>query len=57
MRRYLRFVVSGLLCGTIQSAILRIYPNSANTTGFAVHSVADSTWIESGITYTNTITK
>ncbi len=52
-RSYLRFVVSGLPGGSIQSAILRIYANSANTTGFAVHSVADNTWTETGITYTN----
>jgi hypothetical protein len=49
---YLRFIVSGL-SGNVQSAILRIYANSANTTGFSVHSVADNTWTESGITYTN----
>jgi hypothetical protein len=50
---YLRFAVSGVGSGTVQSAILRIYANTANTTGFAVHSVADNTWTESGITYTN----
>ncbi|MGZ6346374.1 MAG: CBM96 family carbohydrate-binding protein [Anaerolineales bacterium] len=52
-RSYLRFTVSGVGAGTVQSAVLRIYANSANTTGFAVHSVADNTWTESGITYTN----
>jgi PhoD-like phosphatase./Calcineurin-like phosphoesterase. len=52
-RSYLRFVVSGVGGGAVQSAMLRIYANSANTTGFAVHSVADTTWTESGITYTN----
>jgi hypothetical protein len=52
-RSYLRFVVSGVAGGTVQSAILRIYANSANTTGFSVHSVADNTWTENGITYTN----
>jgi Calcineurin-like phosphoesterase len=52
-RSYLRFVVSGLAGGTVQSAVLRIYANSANTTGFAVHSVADNNWTESGITYAN----
>jgi hypothetical protein len=51
-RSYMRFVVSGL-SGTVQSAILRIYANSANTTGFTVHSMADNTWTESGITYSN----
>jgi hypothetical protein len=52
-RSYLRFTVSGVGAGTVQSAILRIYANSANTTGFAVHSVANNTWTENGITYTN----
>jgi len=52
-RSYIRFVVSGLASGTVQSAILRIYANSANTTGFSVHSVTNNTWTEAGITYTN----
>jgi hypothetical protein len=52
-RSYLRFVVSGLASGTVQSAILRIYAKSANTTGFSVHSVTNNTWTETGITYTN----
>ena len=51
-RSYIRFTVSGI-SGTVQSAVLRIYANSANTTGFAVHSVADNTWTETGITYSN----
>ncbi len=53
IRSYLRFVVSGVAGGTVQSAILRIYANTANTTGFSAHRVADNTWTESGITYTN----
>jgi hypothetical protein len=55
-RSYLRFVVSGLASGTVQSAILRIYAKSANTTGFSVHSVTNNTWTEAGITYTNSPT-
>ncbi len=50
---YLSFAVSGVGGGTVQSAVLRIYANSANTTGYAVHSVADNTWTETGINYTN----
>ena len=50
---YLRFVVSGLNGATIQSASLRIYANSANTTGFAVKAVANNTWAEKTITYSN----
>ncbi len=49
---YLRFVVSGL-SGAAQSASLRIYANSANTSGFSVLAVADNTWSESAITYSN----
>ena len=49
---YLRFVVSGLN-GAAQSASLRIYANSANTSGFSVLAVADNTWSESAITYSN----
>ena len=49
-RSYLRFVVTGT---TIQSAVLRIYANSANPTGFTVMAVANNTWSETGITYSN----
>ncbi len=53
IRSYLRFVVSGVAGGTVQSAILRMYANTANTTGYSAHRVADNTWTETGITYTN----
>ena len=49
-RSYLRFVVTG---STIQSAVLRVYANSANPTGFTVNAVANNTWVESTITYSN----
>ena len=52
-RSYLRFVVSGLTGVSVQTAVLRIYANSSNTTGFSVHSVANNTWTETGITYAN----
>ena len=52
-RSYLRFTVSGIGSGTVSSAILRIYANSANTTGYSVHSEANNTWTETGITYNN----
>jgi Glycosyl hydrolase family 99 len=52
-RSYLRFVVSGLAGGTVQSAVLRIYANSSNSTGFSVHSVANNNWTEGGSTYNN----
>jgi hypothetical protein len=50
---YLRFTVTGLNTGTIQSAILRLYANSSNTTGVTVNKLADNTWSETAITYTN----
>ncbi len=50
---YLRFVVTGLNGAAVQSAVLRIYANSANTTGFSVKAVADNTWVENKITYSN----
>jgi acid phosphatase type 7 len=52
-RSYLRFVVSGLNDAGIQSAVLRIYARSANTTGFSVQAVADNTWLENKLTYSN----
>ena len=49
-RSYLRFVVTG---ATIQSAVLRVYANSANPAGFTVKAVANNTWVENTITYSN----
>ncbi len=52
-RSYLRFVVSGLSGGVVQSAVLKLYANSSDSTGLAVRSVSNNTWSESGITYSN----
>ncbi|MDR3574197.1 MAG: DNRLRE domain-containing protein [Anaerolineaceae bacterium] len=52
-RSYVRFVVSGLNGGTVQSAKIRLYANSSNTTGYSVKSLFDNTWTENGITYNN----
>ena len=52
-RSYLRFTVSGLAGRSVQSVTLRIYAKSTNSSGFAVHPVANSTWTETGITYSN----
>ncbi len=49
---YLRFNVQGL-SGTVSSASLRVYANSAVTAGYDARSVSDNTWTESGITYNN----
>ncbi|MGA2504137.1 MAG: DNRLRE domain-containing protein [Anaerolineales bacterium] len=52
-RSYLRFVISGLNGRSIQTAFLRIYANSANSTGFSVRAVSNNTWVENQITYSN----
>lgn len=52
VRSYLRFAVSGL-GGTVTRATLRIYANSAQTTGFDVSTLSSSSWTETGITYAN----
>jgi acid phosphatase type 7 len=52
-RSYMRFTVSGLNGAAIQSALLYVYANSANRTGFSVQAVASNTWVENQITYTN----
>ena len=49
---YLRFNVTGL-SGTITSVKLRIYANSASSVGHDVRDVADDTWTETGMLYTN----
>jgi len=48
---YLKFNVPG--SGTVSRATLRIYANSSHSVGFDVRSVADTTWTETGLTYSN----
>lgn len=48
VRSYLRFNVSGT-SGNVGTVILRVYANSAQTTGIDVYGVADNTWTETGI--------
>jgi hypothetical protein len=52
-RSYLRFSVSGLNGATVQSATLRIYANSNNSTGYTANTLSNNTWTETGITYSN----
>ena len=52
VRSYLQFNVQGL-SGTVTSATLRVYANSAVTAGYDAHSLSDNTWVESAITYNN----
>jgi len=49
---YLRFTVQGLN-GTVTRATLRIFANSASSSGVVVSSVSNSTWTESTINYDN----
>ena len=55
VRSYLRFMVAGLPAGaTVSSARLRLYARSASSTGVSIHGgVADTTWGEKTITFTN----
>jgi parallel beta-helix repeat protein len=52
LRAYLRFTVQGVV-GNVTSAKLRIYANSASSTGHEVHGVADITWGETAINFTD----
>ena len=49
---YLRFSVAGL-SGTVTSATLRIFANSAQSTGYTAFKVTDNTWGETTITASN----
>ncbi len=52
-RSYLRFVVSGLNGAVVQSASIKFYAGSSNSTGFSVSALADNTWTEATVTYKN----
>jgi hypothetical protein len=52
VRSYLRFDVQGL-SGTVTRVTLRIFTNSSSSTGYDVRSVADNSWVETGINYDN----
>ena len=52
-RSYLRFSVSGLSGATVQSAVIKLYTGSSNSTGFTVSAVNTNSWGESTITYNN----
>ena len=48
---YIKLDVQGE--GTVSSAVLRVYAQSSNSTGFEVRTVADTSWVESTLTYNN----
>ncbi len=50
---YLRFTVSGLNGALVSAAKLRLYTKTSATSSVVVHSVADNSWSETGITYNN----
>jgi hypothetical protein len=52
VRSYLRFDVQGL-SGTITRVTLRIFTNSSSSTGYEVRNVADNSWGELTINYSN----
>ena len=47
LRTYLKFTLSGLT-GTVNQATLRVFANTAQSTGYDVFGVSDTSWIESG---------
>lgn len=52
MLSYLRFNLQGIN-GTVRSATLRIYSNSASSAGYNIGNVADNTWAENTVNYNN----
>jgi hypothetical protein len=52
LHSYLKFTVTGSP-GPVKSAILKLFANSGSTTGVDVRGVADTTWGEKTINYTN----
>lgn len=48
---YLRFAVTGV--GSVTSAKLRVYATTGSANGPAAYAVADTTWSETGITWSN----
>jgi len=52
VRSYLKFTLTGL-SGTVTNATLRVYANSSQSVGYDAYSVADNSWTETGITYSN----
>jgi chitodextrinase len=53
MHAYLRFTVQGLAGYSIAQAQLRVYGNTSSSAGINALTVADNTWGEKTVTYTN----
>lgn len=52
VRSYVKFDTTAVT-GTVQSATLRIWATSAQTVGFDVYAVGDSSWTETALTFAN----
>ncbi len=52
MRAYIRFNVQNLT-GSVSLAILRVYANSSSSAGYSANAVADNSWGETTMTYSN----
>jgi hypothetical protein len=51
-RAYLKFNLSGI-AGTITKATFRAFTQTSSGSGYELHSVADNSWVEPGLTYSN----
>ncbi len=52
LRSYLTFNITGLT-GTVSSVSLRVFANSSQSVGYSVFSVADTSWGETAINFSN----
>ena len=52
MRSYLQFTIQGIT-GTVTRVTLRVFANSASSTGYNIGNVTNNTWTESTINYSN----
>ena len=51
-RAYLKFNVTGI-AGTVTKATFRAYTQTSSGSGYELHGVADNSWVEPGLTYSN----
>ena len=51
-RAYLKFDLTGIV-GTVTSATFRAFTQTSSGSGYELHSVADNSWVEPGLTYSN----
>jgi hypothetical protein len=51
-RAYLKFNLTGI-AGTVTKATFRAYTQTSSGSGYELHGVADNSWVEPGLTYSN----